>query len=74
MLLIALVVRSTTQKEFAFPHHRQAVWAECLVELPPYSLEMVTVFLHGTDKKLTVAIEGIVAHGPGGNQGELLVF
>ncbi len=46
----------------------------CPVEFPSHFLEMVTVFLHGTDKKLAVAIEGIVAHGPGGNQGELLVF
>jgi hypothetical protein len=30
--------------------------------------------LHGTDKQIIVAIEGIVAHGPGGNKGKFLVL
>jgi hypothetical protein len=31
------------------------------------STEMAAVACNGTDKRITVAIEGIVAHGSGGN-------
>ena len=36
--------------------------------------EMSYYLLHGTDKMIAVAIEGIVAHGQGGNQGKYLVL
>jgi hypothetical protein len=71
MLLITLVVRSTRQKGKALlalarkslaPGSRPALYSD---SLPP---------LNGTDKTAQVAIEGIVAHGPGGNQEKLLVL
>jgi hypothetical protein len=36
--------------------------------------EMSYYRLHGTDEMIFVAIEGIVAHGPGGNSGKFLVL
>jgi hypothetical protein len=71
MLLIALVVRSTTQKEESL-----STSAECTVLLRQElrDLEWLLLSLDGTDKMIIVAIEGIVAHGPGGNQGKFLVL
>ena len=69
MLLIALVVRSTTQKDKAFPR-----WLCSMMQLLHYREYAICYHLHGTDKMIIVAIEGIVAHGPGGNQGEFLVL
>ena len=36
-------------------------------------LEMDNYRLRGTDQEDILTIEGIVAHGPGGNQGKFLV-
>jgi hypothetical protein len=69
MLLIARVVRSTTQKDKAIPPPQGCQEAGARV-----ASEMSYDHLHGTDKMITVAIEGIVAHGPGGNQGAFLVL
>jgi hypothetical protein len=69
MLLIALVVRSTTQKDKAFPRRLYH-----MIQLLHYRKYAICYHLHGTDKMIIVAIEGIVAHGPGGNQGEFLVL
>jgi hypothetical protein len=68
MLLIALVVRSTTQKDKAFEYPQGDIHTTCA--LPPGGHYL----LHGTDKQIIVAIEGIVAHGPGGNKGKILVL
>ena len=43
------------------------------VEALHYS-EMSCYHLHGTDKMIAIAIEGIVAYGQGGNQGKYLVL
>ena len=70
MLLIALVVRSTTQKD-------KALLAGCAsyhIGKAPALLSDSLQPLYGTDKTAKVAIEGIVAHGPGGNQKKLLVL
>ena len=67
MLLKALVVRSTTQKDKAFPQSQEITWDLRYSEIRYYHL-------HGTDKWIVLAIEGIVAHGQGGNQGKLLVL
>ena len=70
MLLKALVVRSTTQKDESlsvFAESKKASMGLARSEMGYYRL-------HGTDKMIIVAIEGIVAHGSGGNQGKLLVL
>ena len=69
MLLKTLVVRSTTQKDKAARARRDTYYQV----FPLRYTEICYYLLHGTDKTV-VAIEGIVAHGPGGNQGKLLVF
>ena len=68
MLLKALVVRSTTQKDVSLSGTAGIVLL-CL-----RNTEMSYYHLHGTDKMITVAIEGIVAYGQGGNQGKYLVL
>ena len=70
MLLRALVVRSNTQKEMHFSIRSIIV----LMSRSLRSTEMAAVACNGTDKIITVAIEGIAAHGSGGNQGKILVF
>ncbi len=68
MLLKALVVRSTTQKDESL-----SVCARTAL----FSLrnpEMSYYRLHGTDKMIDVVIEGIVAHGQSGSQGKFLVL
>jgi hypothetical protein len=72
MLLIALVVRSTTQKDKAFPKTQGETYAS--TNYAPLGDEFTVCVLHGTDKMITVTIEGIVAHGPGGNERDVLVF
>jgi hypothetical protein len=73
MLLITLVVRSTRQKDKALIalarawHEGTQAAGQCYIAID-YSL------FNGTDKTAKVAIEGIVAHGPGGNQEKLLVL
>jgi hypothetical protein len=69
MLLIARVVRSTTQKDKAIP-----LTAGLLEDRGLRRSEVSYDLLHGTDKMISVAIEGIVAHGPGGNKGTFLVL
>jgi hypothetical protein len=69
MLLKALVVRSTRQKDESLSEDSKKSWKACL----HYS-EMSYYHLHGTDKMIAIAIEGIVAHGQGGNQGKYLVL
>ena len=72
MLLKVLIVRSTTQKDKAFPNAPLMVYA---VEDRPRNSEMCyKLYLDGTDRMKLVAIEGIVAHGPGGNKRAYLVF
>jgi hypothetical protein len=59
MLLKALVVRSTTQKDESLSDTAGRFL---------YSLrrsEMSYYLLHGTDKMIAIAVEGIVAHGQG---------
>ncbi|TMD68226.1 MAG: hypothetical protein E6I91_04945 [Chloroflexi bacterium] len=68
MLLKALVVRSTTQKDESLSD----IAGQLLSSL--HFSEMSYYRLHGTDKMIAVAIEGIVAHGQGGNQGKYLVL
>ena len=68
MLLKALVVRSTTQKDESLSTSSGTL----LMNL--CGLEISYNHLLGTDKMITVAIEGIVAHGQGGNQGKFLVL
>jgi hypothetical protein len=68
MLLKALVVRSTTQKDESLSD----IAGELLSSL--CFSEMSYYHLHGTDKMIAIAIEGIVAHGQGGNQGKYLVL
>jgi hypothetical protein len=68
MLLNALVVRSTTQKDESLSDI--AGWLLSSLRVS----EMSYYRLHGTDKMIAVAIEGIVAHGQGGNQGKYLVL
>ncbi len=67
MLLKALVVRSTTQKDESL-----SGTARSFLDLA-YS-EMSYYHLHGTVKLIAIAIEGIVKHGQGGNQGKCLVL
>lgn len=70
MLLITLVVRSTRQKDKALLALARA-WHQ------PAGQRYIAIdyrLLYGTDETAKVAIEGIVAHGPGGNQEMLLVL
>lgn len=69
MLLKALVVRSTTQKDESLSR-----WHCRVCSTYPQPLEMSYYLLHGTDKMIAIAIEGIVEHGQGGNQGKYLVL
>jgi len=72
MLLKVLIVRSTTQKDQAFPNAEgwyTMVWVSCL----QFSEMRARLYLEGTDRMKLVAIEGIVAHGPGGNKRAYLV-
>ena len=62
MLLKALVVRSTRQKGESLSDTARRILRI------PFSLrhsEMSTYLLHGTDKMIAIAVEGIVAHGQG---------
>lgn len=68
MLLKALVVRSTTQKDESLSDTAGRLLSSLHLS------EMSSYHLHGTDKMIAVAIEGIVAHGQGGNQGKYLVL
>jgi len=68
MLLKALVVRSTTQKDKAFPQSQEQHMGTCA------AWRYAAITCIGTDKLIAIAIEGIVAHGQGGNQGKLLVL
>jgi len=67
MLLKALVVRSTTQKD-------ESLSATARRFLDLAHPEMSYYRLHGTVKLIAIAIEGTVTHGQGGNQGKYLVL
>jgi hypothetical protein len=67
MLLKALVVRSTTQKDKAFPQSQESYMGLAL-------LGDTLLSLAWNGQVIVLAIEGIVAHGQGGNQGKLLVL
>ncbi len=67
MLLKALVVRSTTQKDKAFPQSQESY-------MGPALLGDTLLSLAWNGQVIVLAIEGIVAHGQGGNQGKLLVL
>ena len=76
MLLSPLVVRSNTQKEMHLPKRAGISPSAELLCLRANSAlyEDGCCRLHGTDKRITVAIEGIVAHDSGGDKGKILVF
>jgi hypothetical protein len=67
MLLKALVVRSTTQKDESLSGIARSY-------LNLAHSEMSYYHLHGTVKLIAIAIEGTVTHGQGGNQGKYLVL
>jgi hypothetical protein len=70
MLLRALVVRSTKQKDESLSAFAVSIEAS----MQPALSEIGYYHLYGTDKMIIVAIEGIVAHGPSGNSGKFLVI
>ena len=65
MLLKALIVRSTTQKDISLS--APAGTQRCCA-----ARRCICYHLHGTDKLVAIVIEGTVAHGQGGNHGNLL--
>jgi hypothetical protein len=62
MLLKALVVRSTTQKDESLS---DIAGRFLQISFQLRSSEMSYYLLHGTDKMIAIAVEGIVAHGQG---------
>ena len=67
MLLKALVVRSTTQKDESLSGTAGRFPKTCAL-----GDERLSLAWNG--QEIAVAIEGIVAHGQGGNQGKYLVL
>jgi hypothetical protein len=62
MLLKALVVRSTTQKDESLS---DIAGRFLQISFQLRRSEMSYYLLHGTDKMIAIAVEGIVAHGQG---------
>ena len=82
MLLMAFIVRSTTQKGKSLSESN-AGGVDRVFRVVTHSHNctmyallgaVLLVYLDGTDKIIIVAIEGIVAHGPGGNKRKYMVL